>query len=324
MTDYMEIKSAGILSTIQDAGRIGYQGSGFQASGCMDTRAYHDANALVNNDLDAPVIEMLFSGMSIIFYTHTYIAITGAKAKIKLNGKEISSYCTYEINNGDKLDIGTASSGRFIYLAVAGGLNIPQVMGSYSTNMKCGIGGFAGRALRAGDKIGLNKYTGYFPNLYLREACEPVYLREKEEITLIHVIAGPQDDYFTDAGKTTFSSEIYEITDESDRMGYRIDGPAVEYINSVDILSDGIVFGSIQIVASGKPMILMADRQTTGGYAKIATVISSDLPRIAQCMPGDKIRFCFVSLKEAEKYNHLDDKEKRKFRQKCGYVRRHK
>lgn len=318
MNACIEIVSAGILSTIQDAGRKGFQGSGFQVSGCMDMHAYHDANALVNNPLDMPVIEMLFMGIKAIFRTNTYFAVTGARAPIKLNGKEIHSYCTYMAHYGDELEIGAASSGRFLYLAIAGGFDLPRVMGSFSTNLKCKIGGFHGRALAAGDCIGIEEYCGFFPNLYLKKMPVPGYIESGDE-TLLHVIAGPQISYFTDRGIDTFSTQSYCVTNESDRMGYRIEGPEIEYKDSVDILSDGIVFGSIQVPSSGKPMILMADRQTTGGYAKIATVISADLPKLAQCMPERKLRFCFVSMKEARKRNKRYDKELKSFRRKCGY-----
>jgi len=320
MTEYIEINNPGILSTIQDGGRYGFQGSGFQPSGCMDMRAYHDANVLVNNPVDAPVIEMLYMGITATFWTHTYIAITGAVAEIVLNGRQIKEYATYEINRGDKLEIKPASLGRFIYLAIAGGINIPKVMGSFSTNLKCKIGGFEGRPLRAGDKLPVNEYTGFFPNLYLKEMLIP--FKKKDDETLLHIIWGPQDYVFTQAGKDTFTTEYYSITDESDRMGYRLDGPVVEYKDSVDILSDGIVFGSIQIPANGKPMILMADRQTTGGYAKIATVISADLHKLSQCMPGEKVRFCAVTLEEAKRINKIEEKNKRKFRRKSGYTGR--
>lgn len=315
MNGYMTVISSGILSTIQDGGRIGFQGSGFQVSGCMDMRAYHDANVLVNNPLNMPVIEMLFMGITLQFDVSTYIAVTGATAQVRINGKEVKTYQAIEIKSGDKLEIGSATNGRFIYLAVAGGIDIPKVMGSYSTNLKCKVGGFGGRALLPGDKLGITEYSGFFPNMYKKEMPIPEYSSE----ILLNVIAGPQDDYFTEKGKTTFTTDEYVVTDESDRMGYRIDGPAIEFKDSVDILSDGIVFGSIQIPASGKPLILMADRQTTGGYAKIGTIISADLPMLAQSMPGCKIRFSFVSIDEARRINNKEDKSRRKFRHQSGY-----
>lgn len=315
MNGFITVISPGILSTVQDGGRLGFQGSGFQVSGCMDMRAYHDANVLVNNPLDAPVIEMLFAGVTLQFEANTYIAITGATAPIKLNGKLVKTYQVIEIKVGDRLEIGTSTNGRFIYLAIAGGINVPKVMGSYSTNLKCKVGGFEGRPLAAGDKIEIFRYEGFFPNMYKKEMPIPNYASKIE----LHVIAGPQDNYFTDNGKTIFTSSEYEVTDESDRMGYRIEGPSIEYKDCVDILSDGIVFGSIQVPASGKPMILMADRQTTGGYAKIGTIISSDLPELAQCMPGTKLSFSFVTIDEADKLNRIEDRRRRKFRHQSGY-----
>jgi len=315
MNGFAKIKKAGLLSTIQDGGRYGYQGSGFQVSGCMDLRAYHDCNVLVNNPLDAAVIEMLIMGITIEFSVNTYIAITGADAPISLNGKKVNSYQALEIKKGDILEIGMAVNGRYIYLSVAGGFNVPKIMGSYSTNLKCKVGGYEGRALVAGDEIVISEYVGFFPNMYKKEMPKVKY----DSTVDIHVIAGPQDDYFTEAGKGTFTSCEYVVSDESDRMGYRLNGEVIEYKDSVDILSDGIVFGSIQVPANGKPMILMADRQTTGGYAKIGTVILADLPKLAQCVPGNKIKFAFVTIDEAEKLNRKEDRSRKKFRHESGY-----
>lgn len=316
MNGFLRINSPGIMTTIQDGGRLGYQGSGFPASGCMDAEAYEAANVLVNNPLNLGVLEMMLMGISGTFSVNTYIAITGADAPISLNGKPVPRYKTLEVRAGDKIEIGMARNGRFVYLAVAGGFDIPKVMGSYSTNLKCKIGGYKGRALAEGDMVGIREYTGFFPNLYLKEMPETTY----EEEVLARVIPGPQFDFFTEKGKSTFITEKYIVSDKSDRMGYRLEGGEIEYKDSVDILSDGIVFGSIQVPADGKPMILMADRQTTGGYAKIGTIISADLPKVAQCMPGCKILFSFVSIEEAEKINKQYDKDLRRFRRKSGYV----
>lgn len=315
MSGYVEIISSGILSTIQDKGRFGYQGSGFQVSGCMDSRAFHDANVLVNNSENAAVIEMLYMGISAIFHAHTYIALTGANMNAKLNGQSMATYKTYEVKEGDRLEMGSAVSGRYGYLAIAKGIEVPEVMGSRSTNLKCAIGGLDGRALRVGDRLQISEYNDFFPNLYLKEMDAPEY----PDCVKIHVILGPQDDYFTAKGIETFGTGTYKVTDESDRMGYRVDGPVIEAQGSVDILSDGIVFGSIQVPASGKPMVLMADRQTTGGYAKIGTVISADIYKLAQCMPGCEVRFIPIGMDEAEKLNKSEDKSRRRFRRRSGY-----
>lgn len=315
MKGFMEILSPGALSTIQDGGRFGYQGSGFPVSGCMDLRAYHDANLLLDNPMDAAVVEMQLMGINARFTVPTCIALTGADQKAKINGIEIPRYKAISVKAGDELNMGLTSNGRFACLAVAGGFSVPKVMGSYSTNLKCGIGGFEGRALRGGDRIEIESCERP-ESAMARKEMEPV--NYESEITL-HIIAGPQDDRFSDKGKQTFSTEVYTVSNASDRMGYRLEGPEIEFSGSADILSDGIVFGSIQVPASGKPIILMADRQTTGGYAKIGTVIQTDMPKLAQCMPGSKIRFEFVNLKEAEKISRREDFLKWKLRMKTHY-----
>jgi len=190
------------------------------------------------------------------------------------------------------LSLGMAKSGLRGYLAISGGLNLPLVMGSLSTNLKCAVGGFQGRKLMAGDEICLR--GGILPEP--REFS----LSEAAEGTLaIHVMLGPQEDAFTPKGIHSFLNSVYTVSPQSDRMGLRLEGEAVESHSGVDIISDGIVTGSVQIPASGKPILMMADRQTIGGYAKIATVIQADLPRLAQARPGTKLRFHAVSREMA-------------------------
>lgn len=315
---YIKIENPGVLSTVQDAGRYGYQGLGFPVSGCMDMRAYHDANALLNNDPDDAVIEMQLMGVRVRFLGNAFFAVTGAKMSMQLNGHEISGYRAYEAHDGDVLSIGAARSGRFAYLAVSGGITVDAVMGSRSTNLKCHLGGFEGRALQAGDVLPVGQGSEWLDNLYLKEMIQLLY----EKKLVVRVIAGPQEDHFTDKGLSDFEEKEYVVSEKSDRMGYRLEGPPIEMKKGADILSDGIVFGSIQVAADGKPMILMADRQTTGGYAKIATVIRADLPRLSQSVPGTEIRFRFVSLEEAQKINKKYSSEMKKFDRKSGYVRR--
>lgn len=311
----VEILSPGIMSTIQDMGRFGFQGSGFSVSGCMDVRAFHDANVLVNNPLTAAVIEMQLIGICLKFNCRDFFALTGADMGAKLNNKPVSTYKTYEVKAGDILEMGMAREGRFGYLAVSGGFEVPTVMGSRSTNLKCKIGGFEGRALAEGDIIPVREFSGFFPNLYLKDTTGPNF---SKTITL-RVIKGPQDHFFTKNGIETFLTETYQVGDESDRMGYRLDGAQIESKGTVDILSDGIVFGSIQVPANGKPMILMADRQTTGGYAKIGTVISADLPKLSQGMPGCEVKFDLITIEESMKINKKEDRDRRRFRRKTGY-----
>jgi biotin-dependent carboxylase-like uncharacterized protein len=179
-------------------------------------------------------------------------------------------------------------------------------MGSRSTNLKCGIGGLNGRKLQSGDRIGFRAPKTTLPNMYKRSRT----IREfaSHQITL-RVVMGPQDDYFTQAGIDTFLNSTYKVSLSSDRMGYRLEGAAIQAKDGVDIISDGIAPGSIQIPSNGMPIIMMADRQTTGGYAKIATVVSVDLPSLAQRMPGDEIHFERITIKEAQKLQRRQQRE---------------
>ena len=217
------------------------------------------------------------------------------------------------VKKGDVLDCGSAKSGLRGYLAVAGGFDIAPVMGSMSTNLKCKVGGFEGRKLKSGDVLPLR-----YPQSDLYGMTSRVFEPEKQKdgTVTVHVIPGPQDDYFSDKGKNIFYSETYSVTGDSDRMGIKLDGTPVESVDGVDIISDGIVAGSVQIPSSGKPIIMMADRQTTGGYAKIATVITSDLPLLAQLRPGGSLRFEKVDLQYAVKRIKQDNKLLKKLQYK--------
>ncbi len=291
----MTILSPGPLSTVQDLGRFGYMNTGFSPGGAMDTYSMRLANILVSNAPEDGVIEMTMMGMTVSFSCTAVIALAGADMQPLLNDTPIPMYKAVEVQAGDVLSMGMAKSGMRAYLAVAGGFDLPLVMGSMSTNLKCGLGGFEGRKLRAGDEIPLRQ------NVRLVDIGSRHIIPENDypDGVGIRVLLGPQDDYFTEKGIRTFLESTYVVTDKSDRMGVRLDGEKIENKNGVDIISDGIATGSVQIPASGTPIIMMADRQTTGGYAKIATVISADLPKMAQARPGTRIRFTAISEKES-------------------------
>ena len=277
----------GALSTVQDLGRFGYQKSGMPCSGVMDQKAYESANQLVNNQINEAVIEHTVFGGSYRFQSDTVIALTGADMKPSIDGKACPMYRPVFVPSGGILSLGAAVNGCRTYLAAAGGILVPPVLGSRSTNLKCKIGGFQGRALQSGDLLDTGTLSVPFQQIKDLSLKAPVYSKEIK----VRVIEGPQSDYFTEKGLNLFYSAPYTVSEQSDRMGCRLEGPAVESIHGTDIVSDGIVFGSIQITSSGMPIVLMADRQTTGGYAKIATVITDDLPLLAQAVPGTTIHF---------------------------------
>lgn len=301
----MTVISPGPLTTVQDAGRFGSMQSGFSPGGCMDTRSMKIANILVGNEKGEGVLEMTMMGGTFCFDCTSVIAVTGADMKPTLNGEECPMYKAVEVKKDDVLSFSRADSGMRAYLAVAGGFDLPLVMGSMSTNLKCKLGGFQGRKLQKGDEIPLRQSIG------LSLVGKRKYKNEVKygkSITL-RAVLGPQDDYFTEKGIETFFGKTYTVTDKSDRMGIRLDGEKIESKNGVDIISDGVTTGSVQIPASGTPIIMMADRQTTGGYAKIATVLTTDLHLIAQAKPGTQIRFQCVTAEEAIKLYKAAEKE---------------
>lgn len=203
------------------------------------------------------------------------------------------------------LTFGFAEKGCRTYLAFAGGVDVPIRLGSRSTNLKCGLGGYEGRALVKGDCFEIGETKIYYEELKNRKMSPSNYGNEWE----VHVVMGPQEEVFTEEVKTCFLKSVYTIGGESDRMGYRLEGPKITSDRGVDIVSEGIAFGSIQIPANGKPIILMADHQTVGGYAKIASVCFFDLPKLAQARPGDKLRFNAIDIKQAQQMGRKEIKK---------------
>jgi len=302
------ILSPGPLSTIQDGGRFGAMSTGFSPGGAMDAYSMKIANLLVGNVENMGVIEMTMMGITASFDCDSLIALTGADMDPYLNDEPMPMYQSVPVHKGDILTMKLAQNGMRAYLAVAGGFDLPFEMGSQSTNLKCKLGGFQGRKLQKGDELPLIQSVSGMLAPSRRINAQVKY---PDEI-VVRVMLGPQDDYFTRKGIETFLGKVYTVTDQSDRMGIRLAGEKIENANGVDIISDGIATGSIQIPASGTPIIMMADRQTTGGYAKIATVISADLKKVAQARPGTRIRFFAVSEKEAVKLRRSEETELKK------------
>ncbi len=292
----IEIITPGILTTVQDFGRVGVMKNGFTQNGAMDRYSMTVANRLCGNCDSAPVLEMTVLGVTARFTQDTVVCVSGADFGAKINDKPIKRNKAYKINKGDILSMGAAKSGMRAYLAVAGGIVGEYVFGSASTNLKFAFGGHFGKKLQSGDVLSIG--TGAFPlgEIDKWEIPESEYSKDAQ----LRVVLGPQNEMFTDEDIRLFLSQEYEVTAQSDRMGIRLSGEPLKSKNGMDIISDGIVFGSVQVPNSGEPIILMADHQTTGGYAKIATVISVDLPRAAQLSAGNTVRFKSVTVEEAE------------------------
>jgi len=286
----------GPLATIQDLGRIGYQRFGVTVSGAMDEYALRLANRLAGNEAGEAAIEFtLAGGTYAVEATACRIAVAGGDFPVSVNGRRVGAYASHTLRRGDRVAIGRADAGTRGYLAVAGGFDLPGVLGSRSTHVRSALGGVDGQPLKAGSRLVLadaRRFDG--PDRWLKPGLWP------KGGGVVRVVLGPQDDLFTDEGKTTFLSSAYRILPQSDRMGYRFEGPPIRHAADYNIVSDGIASGGVQVVGSGQPIIMLADRQTTGGYAKIATVISADLPVLAQCRPGHTVRFQAVSVEEAE------------------------
>ena len=298
------IQRGGPLTTVQDKGRLGYQNLGFSASGAMDGRALRLANLLLDNEENAAVLEVTMVGPKFTFESPNCFVLTGADLKASLNGQALETNRVYTAGAGDVVDFPQSfpSQGVRAYIGFAGGLDLPPLMGSRSTYLKGKMGGLEGRGLKTGDRLEFLAPRPQLPNLEKRrlpEDFESVYGGRQVKI---RVILGPQEDSFTPEGLELFLNEPYRVTPNSDRMGSRLDGPVIPHKGRADIISDGIAFGAIQVPNEGKPIILLADRQSTGGYTKIANVITVDLPKVAQRMVGDEIRFEAVSVEQAQQW----------------------
>jgi len=253
---------------------------------------------LVGNDENEGVLEITLTGPQLLFQSDAVIALTGADLSPEVDGAVVPMWRSFFVKAGSCLRFGQVYNGCRGYIAFAGGVDVPKVMGSKSTYVRAETGGYNGRVLKKGDLIKIGTAEKPLPSLcgkFLLKQYIPEYSNEYT----VRAVLGPQDDYFTKKGIHTFLGCEYRVSTVSDRMGCRLEGERIETVSGSDIISDGIVMGSVQIPGDGKPIILMADGQTTGGYAKIATVVSADLWKIAQSKPGDDLRFKQASLEEA-------------------------
>ena len=307
----IEVITPGALTTVQDVGRAGHAAEGFPECGACDKYAMALANLLCGNTdcLHTAVLEMTLMGATLRAQTPVIAALTGAQANPLLNSKPVPLNRAFPLRPGDVLEIGAFTGGLRGYLAVSGGFDVPAVLGSRATDVKTHIGGLEGRALRAGDMLPVVQGDASARRLAALSrgaeaiAQKPWLLRPSTPqgflgdavMPLLRAVPGPQDDAFTAEGLHTFTHGVYTVSPDSGRMAARLSGPAVASVRGSDILSDGIVEGSVQISANGQPIVMLADHQTTGGYAKIATVLPCDLPVLAQTRPGAPVAFRFVT-----------------------------
>jgi len=291
-----EVIQPGPLTTVQDLGRHGWQQYGVPPSGAIDDYAFRIGNVLVGNEESAASLEITLIGCQLRVLEDAVIALTGADLAPTLNGDPIPMWETFPVSGGNKISFLRLKTGCRAYLAVSGGIDVPRVMASAATYTRAGIGGFEGRALRSGDILRTVECAPPPIRARIPREYRPEYGSQIE----LRVILGPQDDCFTGEGIHTFLRSEYTISVLADRMGYRLEGPQIQHSAKADIISDGIPLGAVQVPGDGLPIILLVDRQTTGGYTKIATVVSTEIPKLAQAKPGDKVRFRRVSEEQAQ------------------------
>ncbi|MCP4181223.1 MAG: biotin-dependent carboxyltransferase family protein [bacterium] len=285
----------GLYSTIQDNGRYGYQQNGVVISGAMDQFAYKTGNIILGNNVNSASMEITMQGPELLALKTTVISICGANISPAVNGRPVGMWRTFQIEKDQMLTFGRPVNGIRAYISVSGGFDIPLTLNSTSTYVKGKIGGL-GRTLINGDILSSNTSANSKTGVGISRDYIPEYNLENK----IRVICGPDLDSFTKEGiKTLFQSE-YKITNSADRMGYRLEGPSIKHKNGADIISGAANTGTIQVPEDGKPIILMSDHQTTGGYTRIANVISVDIPLIAQRHPGQKICFEKISVEDAQ------------------------
>ena len=295
MSGHLAVKDGGLSTTLQDLGRYGYQSLGLPVSGALDPVSLRLANALVGNPDGAGAFEIRLTGPRFdVNADAVRVALVGTDSPIEIVGPHpcsIPACQSITLERGVTFRVGTVSDTACCYLAIGGGIDSPKVFGSQSTYDRGGIGG---RALNAGDVVNLSSRA--------RPAGADRRLPEtgvKEGAGPIRVVLGPQADYFGAEALQTFLSSPYTVSRETDRMGMRLDGPTLNHVKGYNIPSDGIVTGAIQVPGSGQPIILLADRQTTGGYPKIGCAISADMPRLGRLRPGDEVAFAAVDAEEA-------------------------
>jgi antagonist of KipI len=292
----IRVLEPGAQSTVQDLGRPGQLRYGIPPSGPIDAWAFVAANRLVGNPDGAAGLECTVLGPRFEVGEPCAIAVTGADMPITINGQEAPAWTTLPLRAGDVVKLGVSRTGVRAYVAFSGGIDVPEVLGSRSTYLRGRLGGLEGRALRKED--GLTLFAAPTPPVRrVPTDARPDLGAEPE----IRAVLGPQDDRFIREGIKALLTGPYEMLPQSDRMGARMQGPRIQHTRGHDIISDGIALGSIQVPGDGQPIVLLVDRQSTGGYTKVATVCSIDIGRLGQVKPGHRLRFRAVPLAEAHR-----------------------
>ncbi len=287
------VESPGLQTTVQDLGRPGHAEFGIAAAGAADPVALRCGNLLLGNAANAAALEMTLAGGRFRFQQAASAALTGS-AHGKLNGAAVEAWTAFDIPAGALFEAGVDQSGARAYLCLAGGIDVPSFLGSASTHLLTGLGGYAGRALRKGDVLRVGLPDSQEHHTIRREILTRLAPRKTLRLTY-----APQTHWFSDEQRAALVTHSYRVTPHADRMGLRLEGCATPCANSAHMITEGVSTGALQIPPGGQPIILFVDQQTTGGYPKIANVIAADLASVGQLRPGDEIRFEWVSFATA-------------------------
>jgi antagonist of KipI len=286
-----------MLTTVQDLGREGYGPAAVSPSGAADPVALRLGNRLVGNSDSAAALEMTLLGGTFRFPDGAFAALAGSDFSATLNGAAVQTWSSFEIRSGETLRLGSTANGARCYLCFAGGIAAPLLLGSASTHLLSGTGGWEGRALRTGDLLPIGANLRPFRKRRISAGL----IKKLTAARKIRVTSGPQANWFSASSLRTFYSEAYRVGDQSNRMGLRLQGPALTQRSAREMITEGVSLGAVQVTSGGMPIILFVEQQTTGGYPKIANVISADLHRIGQLCPHDEIQFEQVSLETARR-----------------------
>jgi antagonist of KipI len=294
----IEVRAPGLLTTVQDLGREGFGPMGVSASGAADPLALRIGNRLTGNAEGAAGLEMTLLGGTFVFPERAEIAFTGADFSATLDDNSVEMWSSVEVRAGQTLRMGPTRAGARCYLCVRGGIDVKLFLGSASTHLLSGLGGFEGRALRKGDVLRIGTPAGSFRTFRKRKVAAKA-VAQLQPRKVLRVTAGPQRDWFSEEARKMFYAGTYRVAEESNRMGLRLGGTTIASAAGGEMLSEGVCLGSVQITASGLPIILFVEQQTTGGYPKIANVISADLSSLGQLRPRDEVRFELVEMERA-------------------------
>ncbi|SET21052.1 antagonist of KipI [Salinibacillus kushneri] len=320
----IKITKPGLFSSVQDIGRYGYQKYGVSVSGAMDSISHRLANLLVGNDEYQSTIECTMAGPEMEFHQDCLLSICGGDFNPTINKQSVGMWRPVWVKKGSVLRFGQSIEGCRAYLAVSGGFDVPKVLGSRSTFMRAKMGGFQGRALKKGDQLKTGRASAVAeqiqrlagkkdgPIVSFHETnwfVRPPYSSRFKRKLPIRVVKSKQTEWFAKDTQNQLVERLFTITAQSDRMGYRLDGPEIKWKEKKEMISEAVSIGTIQVPAEGNPIVLLADRQTTGGYPKIAQVTTVDIPYLAQMKPGETLQFEWISLKEAQQLYLEREKE---------------